>query len=145
MVYKLRGRRNVGGQEVLVDPANIGSANVVLTNVDCEASVYVGAAVVMNSSGVARNALADSLANSNVIGIVESKSTSVLCNIRVIGATEAIFAGLDETLEYYLSDTVAGAITTTIPITSGHVMLKLGQPLSETRFVVLKGQRVERA
>lgn len=145
MTYKLIGRRNTGGQEVLVDPNNIGGANVVLTNVDCEASVYVGAAVIMQSSGVAKNAIADSLANSNVIGIVESKASSVLCNIRVLGTTASIFAGLDVTKEYFLSDTVAGALTTTIPTTSGHVMLKLGQPFSATEFMVLKGQRVVRA
>ena len=145
MTYKLLGKKIIGGQEVLVNPSNVGSANVLLTDVDCEASVFVGAAVIMQVSGVAKNGIADSLANSNIIGLVESKSSSILCNIRVLGATGGIFTGLDVTKEYYLSDTVAGEITVTIPTASGSVALKLGQPLSETEFVVLKGQRIVRS
>ena len=145
MTYKLVGRKIVGGQEVLADPANVGGANVVLTDVDCEASVYVGAAVIMQSSGIAKNALADSLANSNVIGIVESKSSTTKCDIRVMGRTGDILTGLDVTKEYFLSDTVAGGLSTSIPTTSGHVVIRVGQPFSATSFVVIKGQRVERA
>lgn len=144
MTFKLVGRKISGGQEVIVDPSNVGGANVVLFNVDCEASVYVGAAVVMNASAVARNALADSLANSNVLGIVEAKSSSVLCDIRVIGATASLFVGLDVTKEYFLSDTVPGGLQTTVPSDPGDIVLKVGQPLSATEFVVLKGQRVVR-
>jgi len=145
MTYKLLGRKITGGQEVLVDPSQVGGSNVILTNVDCEATVFVGAAVIMQSGGIAKNAIADSLANSNVIGIVESKSSSILCNIRVLGTTSAIYTGLDVTKEYFLSDTVAGELVTTVPTTSGHVVLKLGQPFSATDFVVLKGQRTVRA
>ena len=144
MSYKLLGKKIVGGQEVLVDPATVGGANVVLANIACEASVYVGAAVYMQSSGTAKNAIATSLAESNVLGIVESKGSTTLCNIRLLGASSSIFTGLDVTKEYYLSDSVAGLITTTIPTISGFVALKLGQPLSATEFVVLKGQRVVR-
>lgn len=144
MSYKILGKKIVGGQEVLVDPASIGGANVVLPNIACESSVYVGAAVYMQPSGIAANAIATSLSTSNVLGIVESKSSSTVCNIRVIGASGSLFTGLDVTIEYYLSDTIAGEITGTIPTTSGHVALKLGQPLSETEFVVLKGNRVVR-
>lgn len=144
MSFKLRGKKIVGGQEVLVDPTLVGGANVVLYNIACEISVYVGAAVYIQNTGVAANAIATSLATSNVLGIVEGKSTTTLCNIRVIGASSPLFIGLDVTKEYYLSDTVDGLITTTIPSTTGHVALKLGQPLSQTEFVVLKGNRILR-
>lgn len=144
MTYKLVGRKIIGGQEVLADPANIGSANVVLVDVDCESSVYVGAAVIMQASGIAKNGIATSLAESNIIGVVESKGSISKCNIRLIGQTGDIFTGLDVTKEYYLSASTPGAITTTIPTTSGHVVLRIGQPFSATSFVVIKGQRTVR-
>lgn len=74
-----------------------------------------------------------------MIGLVEAKTSSVLCNIRVLGSSTDIFAGLDVTKEYYLSDVTPGAIGTTIPIASGHVVLKVGQPFSATSFLMLKG------
>ena len=121
-----------------------GSPNVILTDVPCDPSVAVGDVVRM-SSGVAVQALADSFANSNSIGIIESKASTTLCNIRVLGTTGEIFTGLDETMEYYLSDTVPGAMTTTPPTATGSIYLKIGQPFSSTRLLVLKGERIERA
>jgi len=142
MTLKLKGFDS--NREVLVDPSVVGGANVVIADVPCESSVYVKAAVIMQASGIAKNALADSLANSNVIGIVESKSSTTLCNIRVIGVTPSVFTGLDVSKEYYLSDVIDGDIVTTIPITSGHVVLKVGQPFSDQEFLVSKGQRTVR-
>ena len=128
-----------------VVPADISDiSGIVLENVPCDATVYVGAAVRMNASGVAFNALADGVANSNVIGIVQSKSGSELCDIRVTGVSPEIMIGLDVTKEYYLSSTVAGGLTTIPPTTGGTVRLKLGQPFSATRFLVIKGERVIR-
>lgn len=143
MSYKIIGQRPAG-TKVLVDPSQIGGANVVLTNVPCLASVYVGAAVRMDSGGTAQNAIADSIANSNVIGIVENKPSSTTCNIRVLGVSDAIFAGLDVTKEYYLSDAVAGELSTSIPTASGSVVLRVGQPFSATEFLMNKGQQVVR-
>lgn len=119
-------------------------ANVVLRDVPCDATVFVGAAVKM-VAGTAFNALADSLTNSNVIGIAEVKVSATVCHIRVLGVSPAIYSGLDETKEYFLSDTVAGQITTTAPSTSGHIILRVGQPFSGTKLLVLKGIRIERA
>ena len=119
-------------------------ARVVLTNVDCNSSVYIGAVVIM-VSGTAINALADSLTNSNMIGIVESKISLNKCNIRVQGTTEGdIFSGLDESKEYYLSDAIAGAISDLPPTASGSVILRIGQPFDDGNMVVLKGQRTVR-
>jgi len=119
-------------------------ARVVLTNVDCNSSVYEGAVVVL-ISGVAVNAQADSLANSNMIGIVESKLSLNKCNIRVQGTTDGdIFSGLDESKEYFLSDSIAGEITATPPSATGSIMLKVGQPFDSGNMVVLKGQRTVR-
>ena len=143
MSYKIIGQRP-SGNKVLVDPSTIGGANVVIPNVPCLSSVYVGAAVHMDVGGTATNSLANSLLTSNIIGIVESKSSLNLCNIRVIGVSLAVFAGLDVVKEYYLSDSIPGLITTVIPTASGSIMLKIGQPFSSTEFLVNKGQAVVR-
>lgn len=119
--------------------------NTVLQPVDCDASVYVGAWVRMTSLGIAVNALADSIVNSNVIGVCEAKLSATSCVVRFLGQTSDIFSGLDVTKEYFLSDTVAGDMTTTPPTASTHIVLKVGQPFSALSFVVLKGIRMERA
>lgn len=116
---------------------NIDSLNIVLENVECEASVFIGAVVRMDS-GIAKNALANNKANSNVIGVVQNKISSTRCDIRVTGITPEIFSGLDDTKEYFLSDTVAGVITTSIPTASGTVVVKIGQPFTDKMFLVLK-------
>lgn len=116
----------------------------IITDVDCDASVYVGSFVRMTGAGVAVNALADSLSNSNVLGVVESKDGSTKCTIRVSGRSADLFVGLDPTKDYFLSETTPGAIQTTVPTNTGEVMLNLGQPFSATSFFYNKGERVER-
>lgn len=116
-----------------------GTTGILLIDVPCETSVFVGAAVRMGA-GVAINALADDRATSNVIGIVESKSSATLCVVRVSGLTDALFTGLDETKNYFLSDTVAGEITTSAPTATGHVLVRIGQPFNSTNLVVTKGE-----
>jgi hypothetical protein len=120
------------------------TSNVILKNVACLASVYIGAVVSLDATGTAFNSLADSEANSNMVGVCEAKTTTTLCDIRVLGTTTTIFSGLDPSKEYFLSDSIAGAIQTTVPTTSGHIVLKIGQPFSATRMIVLKGQRSKR-
>lgn len=119
--------------------------DLVLRNVDCDSSVYVGAAVRTDSLGVIYNALADSSTNSNVVGIVESKASSILCDVRVLGITLEIFLGLDVTKEYFLSAITPGLITTTIPTTSGHMVVNLGKPWSATEFLFIGASRMRRS
>lgn len=119
-----------------------GDTYILLEDVACDASVFVKAAVRMNSSGVAVNAIGDSMANSNVIGFCIAKSSSVLCDILVSGITPGVFTGLDVTKGYYLSPTVAGEITDTPSYSTGDVSLRLGQPFSATEFFVHKEDRI---
>lgn len=119
-------------------------SNALLIDIPCDATVYIGA-VVRISAGIVYNALADSVSNSNVIGIVEAKSSSTICTVRVSGITENIFSGLDDTKVYYLSSTVAGLITVTPPSATGEVMIRLGVPYTATSLVIDKGTRVIRA
>lgn len=115
----------------------------VLQNLDCDSSVYEGAFVRMNGSSILVNAQADSMANAYVIGVVDAKLTSVKCNLRILGKCLHAFAGLNPTSEYWLSPTTPGGFTTTKPVTSGQVQLRLGQALSSTRLLFSKGERVE--
>lgn len=120
-------------------------SGVVIFNVPCETTVFVKAVVQMQASGIVKNALADSLANSVVLGICIAKQTTTLCTVRLSGVTETVFTGLDVLEEYFLSETTAGEITTTPPTGSGEIVLKIGIPFSATRLVIDKGNRFERA
>lgn len=120
------------------------SVNAVFTGITCDPSVEPGDAVRF-SAGIAVRALANSFENSNVVGIVDSKEDTTVCTIRVNGVSTSVYLGLDEAAQYYLSDTMPGKITTTAPVASGHVVLKVGQPFDSTRLLVIKGERIVRA
>jgi hypothetical protein len=143
----------------------------VLHPVACDASVYVGAAVVIKKTGGAEstmddwtslsglhvmyyvtgytrkafNALADSNENSNVAGLVESKASSTQCLVRVEGVTAENYFGLDVEDEYYLSDTEPGAFVPSafMPMEAGAILLKIGQPLDEKRLIFKRGERTQ--
>ncbi len=117
---------------------------MILFDVPCDPTVYVGAALCMTANGTAKNAIATSYADSNVIGIAENKTASDKVDIRFFGATGEIYNNLDVAQEYYLSDLIAGAIvpTSQAPLTSGHIRIKLGQPFSAKEFVFSKGERI---
>lgn len=121
-----------------------GGGSIVLLNVACDASVFVGAAVRMDVSGTAFNAVATGLTTANVIGVVQAKPTSILCDIRVTGVTPGVLAGLDVTKEYFLSASAAGSLTTSPPTGSGEIIIRVGQPFSGTRLLVNKGTPLER-
>lgn len=123
--------------------ASVDTSNVLLSNVTCDSTVFIGACVYMNASGVAFNASSAGISTANFIGIVESKASSVLCDIRVQGVTGSLFTTLDPTKEYYLG--LSGAVTTAPPTGSGTVLLRIGQPFSATEMLVMKGLRTVRA
>jgi len=121
------------------------TTEIILEDIACDSSVYVNAVVRMTGAGIAVNALADSPANSNMMGICIAKSSSVLCNIQVTGITQGIYAGLDVTKDYFLSPTVAGAITNVVPTGAGEILLKVGRPFSASRLLILNNFRQRRA
>lgn len=116
-----------------------------IENVACNTAVYVGAWVRADSSGVIQNAIADDYSTSNVIGVVVSKQSSGVCTVKISGITDSLFTGLDPAEDYYLSDTVAGAFTTTVPTTSGHIKLEIGKAFGTDKFLVSIGERIVRA
>lgn len=111
----------------------------------CDASVYIGAWVYLDVSGVAQNAIATSVSASNVIGVVEQKPNSTACLVRVLGVTRELFTGLTINLPYFLSSTVAGDMTTSIPTGSGEVVLRLGTPTTDKKLLVAPQMRMVRS
>lgn len=118
--------------------------NIVLENVACDAAVEAGDWVRM-SGGQAVRAQADNATNGNVIGVCEEKISPTVCNIRVLGVTAPIYAGLTENAEYYLSDTLPGKMSLVAPTASGTVVIKVGQAFTAQEFLVLKGLRLVRS
>lgn len=121
---------------------------------DCDATVYVGAAVYLKKddatditiddwanllpiislatvdfSVVAFNAIATSLATSTVVGLVDSKPSSTTCIVRRFGLTPENYLGLDVSSDYYLSATSEGQIVPDAdrPATPGQYLARLGQ------------------
>lgn len=144
-----------------------GSSSILM---DCEANVFVGAAVKVNKvNEVASNmddwtllgdvlvmtyttydevlalAQANSMTNSNSVGVCDSKPTSITCNLIAFGATSDNYLGLDVDETYYLSDTVAGRIVAEAsrPTADGSVILKMGQALRDSSLLVNRGERKE--
>lgn len=115
-----------------------------IENVTCDPSVYIGAVVRMNGS-TAINALADSTTNSAVIGICVSKPSSTLCNIQTCGFTDNILSGLTVGTRYFLSHTVAGKLTTTIPTGTGTIVLFIGKALTSQQLIIQIGPGIRRS
>lgn len=158
---------NVAGIVTEVDVQE--GSTPVLSSFSCEASVYVGAAVRIDRTSpgdipmsdwtslallfsmedvdytvIAKNALADSEANSLVAGIVIAKSSPTLCDISLPGLTTAIFFSLDVLEEYYLSDVYPGALVklADAPSASGTVKVKVGRAVDTSRLLVVAGDRI---
>lgn len=135
---------------------------------ECEPSVYEGAAVRLKRSNlvytvmsqwpnlytlstldastydvVAANAQADTLANSNVIGIVEEKLTETTCRVRTFGPTVEHYFGLEIEKGYYLSDVYPGLIVPyeMRPSNPGAIEIKIGTPLNSAKLICNIGQR----
>ena len=123
----------------------LSSPDLVLRDLPCAVGVIKGDWVRM-SLGVIIKAQADSLVNSEVLGVVEDKSaTANICTVRVGGVSKDIFTGLDTTLKYFLSDISPGEMVTTPPTAAGSIVLNLGQAATDKRFLVEKKLRMQRA
>lgn len=122
------------------------SDNGLINDQACDSSVAVGDWVYIDASFIAQKAIATSEATSNVIGVVEAKTSSTLCDIRVVGITGAIFSSLDPTAIYFLSSSSAGLMTTVPPSSgTGYVIVYLGEPTTDMKFSVNIKTRIIRS
>lgn len=102
---------------------------VIIAGATFEASVANGEAVRWDSANNRFDeAIADGSANGNALGIADVTNAKVYAF-----GSAALFAGLTPGAKYYLSDTVAGAITTNAP--AGHKVI-LGIAKSATELFV---------
>lgn len=129
------------------DTANASPPSLIgdlLLVIDCDVSVYIGAAVYLDGGGIAQNGLANATSTSNVLGIVETKQTPTRCVVRVAGITPEHFTGLVEDTQYFLSATIPGEITTTVPGGPGHLIAPVGTPITDKRLSIKIGDRTKR-
>jgi hypothetical protein len=109
----------------------------ILSNVTCDSGVYQGALVRLDSSFIFVNSIANSPVNAEVFGICVLKSSPTVCDILLPGGiTDSIYVGLLAETKYFLSPSVAGAMTTTVPTGSGQIVLNVGQAYNSSRFLL---------
>lgn len=118
---------------------------VVKASLTCDASVSIGD-WVRYASGILVKATADDRYNSDVVGLVEEKPSSILANVLVTGISKEIFIGLDISKQYFLSVTTPGGMyIPPVSTSSGSVILCLGRPITSTQFIVRVAQRMYRS
>lgn len=120
---------------------NIAASIGLLKDVPCNLDVIIGSVVRIDNEGIVHNAIADSLENSNVLGIVENKNSNTSCDIRMFGITKNIFSNLDVTKQYYLSSTNPGHITEQAPTIENSIRIIIGIPIDSNKMMVFKGER----
>jgi len=113
--------------------SNVTVSNVQVTGY-CTAAETVGDVVYINSSGDFRSADASSINTAKAVGVILSKPTTTTCTVIIAGLVTGL-TGLTMGQHYFLSETV-GQITATAPITSGAVIVQIGQAQSATSIIV---------
>lgn len=103
----------------------------------CPSGVSVGDAVYIDTDDTVNKAFAGAVGQTpDAIGIVLAKPSSITCRVLGKGLSGAIFSGLTTGLTYYVSDSIAGAITSTAPTSSGAKVQEVGQAASTTRLFI---------
>jgi hypothetical protein len=123
---------------ILTRPAGGGGSRASLDiRINCTASEVVGSWVYLFGSDEVRNAKADDINTSQVLGRVIKKFSDTDCLVRRFGEVE-IDTGLTPKDLYFLSATVDGEMTNTQPVgvPSGTVQAELGWAISDTRFFI---------
>lgn len=119
---------------------------VLLTNLPCTTDVIVGSWVRFDEFNILIPAQADLYTNSLVVGLVEAKGDINSANVLVMGISKEIFTGLDLTKQYFLSIDAAGQMyLPPVSDQSDSVVLSLGIPASDKKFIVRLGQHLIRS
>lgn len=122
------------------------SGKLMLRNMLCDPTVFVGAALYMTAAGVLTNTLATtaSILTSRFIGFCEEKVDISHAHVTIFGETDDIFIGLTPGSLYYLSPTSPGDILAVRPV-APYISLDVGIATSSTRIVVQKGLQIIRS
>lgn len=119
----------------------LGGDGSVVT-LDCDPSVQVGDFVRV-SSGILVRANATSLASSQVVGVIEFKTTATSAELRVSGAMPSPYLNLITGLQCFLG--VDGKPTHIPPSAAGEILLPIGRVVGPGIFGVNIGMRIIRA
>lgn len=94
-------------------------------------------AVYLFGSGQVKKARADAAGTAFPVGFVADASIAAAAsgNIQSDGVLDG-FTDLTPGATYFLSGATAGAITATVPTTSGHHVVKVGKALSATQLLI---------
>lgn len=89
-------------------------AGVIRRDVPCNSGVNAGDPVIINSNGLAVQALATSFSNANFAGIAVTKETQTMCHVRFTGLVSSIYSNLINNSDYFIG--TAGGIVDTPPL-----------------------------
>ena len=126
----------IAGQVLYFDGAKWkpGSFNTFQSAYNCPSTVSVNDAVYSNGSNSVDRAKADSISTMPALGFVLSKPTSTTAVIQYYGEIGG-FIGLTPGVTYYVSDSVIGGITSTVPVAIGSTVQKVGFAKNSTTMV----------
>lgn len=118
------------------------------------APVVIGTPVYVDAAGTVKEAQANALLTSRILGLVQDTSiaASAIGNIQTDGvfvatttqwdAVAGTTGGLTPGIHYFLSAATAGQLTATAPTTTGEVVVNLGLALSATELDINNMQSV---
>lgn len=125
--YRINGVINAGNTKTLVTQAAHG---------------FVAGDVLRRSSGSYAKAQANSVANAEVVGVVESVTSSSQFTLVTQGVITGL-TGLTDSTEYFLSPTTAGLITSTEPTSVGQISKPVLVATSTTTGIVVNMRGIE--
>lgn len=130
---KLLEKSEDGAGYVPLSSASVGAT--VIGTYSCPAAVAVGEAVFKTGVGDAVDKADASDPTKFAIGVVISKPIATTCVV-ISNGESAVFGGLSIGATYFLSDSVAGALTTTAPTAGGSIVQKLAVAKNATTHLV---------
>ncbi len=126
----------------------LNEVDFIAANNDEVTAIVIGTPVYVNGDGTVKEALADAIGTSEVIGLVvditvaASDPARILTDGRLSATTTQWDAVSDETggltagSVYYLDPTTAGKLTATAPTADGDIVIRAGKALSATVFEI---------
>lgn len=132
---------NTNGELEQLQPGDfIGEVDQVsLTNSDA-APAAIGEVFYIFGASSVKKARADAVGTTDAFYFATQAIASAAVGFFQSDGVLAGFVGLTPGATYFLSQTTAGAITTTAPTTAGQFVVRLGKALSTTEFAI----RIER-
>jgi len=111
------------------------SVEKVVLSFTCTATEQVGDVVYLSADDTVAQAQSNAIGTTFAVGLIISKPSVTSCDVVVAGKVEGL-AGLTAGTRYYLSNTVAGGLLATPPITSGHFVIKVGIAINTTDLLL---------